>query len=457
MKCFNVFKALKVLPLVGVIGCSQVNPGGGSGDSLLSFDVKKKVLDNGLTILVVENHKLPVFSYYTYYKVGSKFEDPDTTGSSHLLEHMMFKGAKKYGEGEFDKMVEGNGGNNNAYTTNDLTVYYENLPSQHFATIADLEADRMQNLLLADDSFKKEVNVVLEERKMRYENSDRGKIYLEMMKNLFVGTPYGSSVIGEIKDLKSITRKRVHDYFKTYYVPNNAVIVIVGDLKAEKVFEQINKSFGAIPANKNLDKIKADHLAKKGFAFQAELPKDVRLKGTSPLPMFSLAYKGIKIGPRDSFVLDILSSIIGGGESSYLSKKFVVGENPKLQGIYAANYTLQESGVFFIGGAMLNGGNRAQFKGELIREVRKSCRKAISKKAVQKVVNQYLVEMLSGLETNAGVARFIGDREVYFGSYEFYKDEINTYRSVTVEELESACQKYLADADSLFLTIWNQK
>ena len=141
---------------ISLVSCSNLESRSTKEKGPISFDVKKKVLDNGLTILAVENFKLPVFSYYTYYKVGSKYESPGTTGSSHLLEHMMFKGAKKYGEGEFDKLIEGNGGSNNAFTSNDLTVYFEDLPSEHFDVVIDLEADRMQNLLLAKESFEKE-------------------------------------------------------------------------------------------------------------------------------------------------------------------------------------------------------------------------------------------------------------------------------------------------------------
>ena len=214
----------------------------GNKNSLgIQFEVHEEVLDNGLKVLVVENKKTPVFSFYSYYQVGSKFELAGATGSSHLLEHMMFKGAKKYGENVFDKIVSGNGGQNNAYTTNDLTVYYEMLPSEHFEKIADVEADRMQNLLLETSSFEKERYVVLEERKLRYENSDRGKLYLNMMKEMFVGTPYGSSVIGEVEDLKTISREKVLDYFKKFYAPNNAVVLVVGDLEHEDVFRIMRK------------------------------------------------------------------------------------------------------------------------------------------------------------------------------------------------------------------------
>lgn len=460
-KSLEIKMLLKRLPILlfftGLMlsSCSFLKQSDDTGDeqSVIHFDVHKKTLSNGLTILAVQNTKLPIFSYNTYYKVGGKYEGKGTTGASHLLEHMMFKGAKKYGEGEFDKLVEGNGGQNNAYTTNDVTVYYENLPSEHFEVIADLEADRMENLLLAKDSFEKERLVVLEERRMRYENSDKGKLYLEMMKAIFVGTPYGMSVIGEVEDLKSITRDEVQKYFKKYYAPNNAVIVVVGSLDPATVFEVIEKKYGQLEESKDLLSEKAEVLNKMGFEFKAKLPQDIHLVGTSPTPMFSLAFKGTKIGSQDAFVLDILSSILGDGGSSFLNEKFVLGRKPLLQNLYAANYTLQDSGVFFIGGQLNENISVKDWKKILLKELNSACDEAITARSVQKVINQFLVSILKDLDTNAGVARYLGDREVYYGSYEFYKKEFSIYESITLDSLRATCKKYLTPNESLFISI----
>lgn len=422
----------------------------------ISLDVKEKTFKNGLKVLVIENSKLPIFSYYTYYKVGGKYEYPGITGASHYLEHMMFKGAKKYGLNMFDDVIEGNGGNNNAYTSNDLTVYYENLPSRAFEIIADVEADRMQNLLLEENAFEQERKVILEERKMRYENSDRGKIFLAMMQGMFEKTPYGTSVIGSIKDLKTVTRDQIFEYFKKYYAPNNAVVVIAGDVKASKVFEVMEEKFGKIPASENLDKIKKAQVDKLGFDFKGRYNRSIKLNGTSPQPKFMMAFKGVKIGSEDGFILDILASVLGDGESSYLSKKYVLGKRPKLAKVYAANFTLQDSGVFFIGGELLGKTKLNSFKNGLYKELRRSCERAITKRAVQKVKNQYFISMISGLDTNAGRASFIGDREVHLGDYNFYKKEMDIYNGVTADQLKRKCREYLNRKDSIFLSIWKK-
>lgn len=442
---------------LGILSCQSARNGKDKqSEGEISLKVEKFTLDNGLTVLVVENKKLPVFTYYTYFKVGGKYEYKGITGASHFLEHMMFKGAKKYGQGEFDRVIEGSGGTNNAYTSNDLTVYYESLPSEHFELIADLEADRMENLELELNSFQQEKKVVLEERRMRYENSDQGKLYLDMMQEMFVGTPYGTSVIGDVKDLLSVKRDQIKDFFNLYYAPNNAVIVLVGDLETDKVKKIMKEKFGKIKASKSLESTKKKRLAEKGFDFKGSYNRSIELKGTTPHPMFMLAFQGSKIGPREGFIADILASVLADGESSYLSQKYVTGKNPVLGGISGSNYTLQESGVFFFAGQLLEKKSLKDFKKDIFKTLKNSCESAITERSVQKVKNQYLVQMLSSLDTNAGIASFLGNREVYFGDYSFYKKELEIYNSVSVEELKVVCQKYIDENKSIFLSIWNK-
>lgn len=455
-------KFVNLVLLVFFISCSSHKNTGkiemtedGNQSPSIKFDVKEHTLDNGLKVFVVENHKLPIFSYYTFFNVGGKHETEGITGASHFLEHMMFKGAKKYGLNEFDENVEGNGGTNNAYTTNDMTVYYEKMPSEHINLIIDVEADRMANLLLEPKSFESERAVVLEERKMRYENSDRGKIYLSMMKAIFEGTPYGTSVIGKIKDLKTVTRDQFFDFFKKYYAPNNAFIFIVGDVDAQDVFDEVDKKFGEIKKNEKLEEMKRAAM-KDGFDWRGKYDRTIRLNGTSVDPMFMLGFKGIKTGPRDAYVLDILSSILGDGQSSFLNKHFVLGKRPRVASIYAANYTLMESGVFFIGGQLLPKVGINSFKNELIAKIKRTCSKELTPRSLQKVKNQYLVDFFDGLDTNDGIASFLGNRQAFYGDYKHYKKEMEIYNSITLDEVKSACDAYLKKENSIYLTIWKK-
>lgn len=444
--------------LVLMFGCSTNNKmKNSSPEGIINFEVESKTLSNGLKIFVVENEKLPIFSYYTYFNVGGKHERKGITGASHFLEHMMFKGAKKYGPNEFDENVEGNGGNNNAYTTNDLTVYYEKMPSEHLDLMIDIEADRMANLLLEPKAFESERQVVLEERKMRYENSDRGKIFLEMMTNIFEGTPYGTSVIGDIEDLNTVSRDQIFKFFKKYYAPNNAFIFIVGDVDADHVFDQIEKKFGSIAATKNLEESKNKVLSEKGFDFKGKYNgREIKLHGTSKDPNFMLAFKGIKTGPIDAYTLDILSSILGDGQSSYLNKEYVLGKKSIASNIYAANYTLMESGVFFIGGQLLPKKGITTTKNKLLMSIKNICKNQIDQRSLEKVKNQYLVNFFEGLDTNNGIASFLGNRQAYYGDYGFYNKEMEIYNSITLEQVRSVCEKYLTKENSIFLSIWEK-
>lgn len=425
-----------------------------SENIFVNLEVRKEILPNGLRILIVENHHLPIYSYYTFFDVGSRFEKDGQTGSSHFLEHLMFKGAKKYGPGVFDTSIEGNGGSSNAYTTNDLTVYHENMPTSTLDMIIDMEADRMVNLTLDPVTFESERQVVLEERKLRYENSPQGKIYLTMMKKVFKNTPYEGSVIGEESDLVKLSRENVQEYFKRYYSPNNAVVVVVGDINPSKTLSLIREKYGKLPPSQDLKKEKSAFEKPELYIHRATYPQEVNLHGNSPDPIFIFSYKGVQSGTRESFVLDMLSSILADGESSYLNKLYVQNNNPLLSSIAASNYTLKQSGVFFTQGTLLKKTNLNSFKKRYLKDSLNFCEDAITERSLQKTKNQYYVSYYDELDSNGGVAQLIGQREVFYNDYKFYLKELEAYNSITVSELKKSCREIFNSNKSIFLTIW---
>lgn len=448
-------KVVLFLSLMLALSCShQKSKSSSLGDAHLDIDVQVVKLKNGFTVLLVENPKLPIFSLYSFYKVGGKNEIPGITGASHFLEHMMFKGAKKYGPGIIDFTIEGSGGSTNAYTTNDLTVYYENLPSSQLEIMLDIEADRMENLLLKPDDFEKERAVVLEERKMRYENSPRGQLFMEMMAEVFKGTPYGTSVIGNIPDLKSVSRKQIFAYFKKFYAPNNVTMVIVGDIDASKTKAMLEEKFGKIPASPS---VQDEHTALTPAMFKSELTvsREVYLKGASPRPMFMLSFPSYPHGHPKSYAQDILGSVIGDGDSSFLKKQFTFVAKPLASSIYAGNYTLEKSGVFFIGGELMKGVKLSEFKTLLMKELQNACDKEITERAILKVKNNYLIDVYKGLDSNAGLAAFLGEKHTFYGDYNAYKKELEIYGSLGVEEVKAVCNELLKEP-SLFITVWEK-
>ncbi len=442
------------LTLLMALGCAHQKTSSDLADAKIDLDVEEVKLKNGLTVLMVENPKLPIFSLYMFYKVGGKNERPGITGASHFLEHMMFKGAKKYGPGVIDFTIEGSGGSTNAYTTNDLTVYYENLPSTQLDIMLNIEADRMENLLLKPDDFEKERAVVLEERKMRYENSPRGQLFMQMMSEVFKGTPYGTSVIGNIPDLKSVSREQIFAYFKKFYAPNNVTMVIVGDIDVSKTKKMIEEKFGEIASSPTVED---EHASLTDNMFKTELVKDreVHLKGASPNPMFMISYPSYKHGHPKSYALDILGSVIGDGDSSFLKKRFTFVAKPMASSIYAGNYTLEKSGVFFLGGELMKGVKPAEFKSTVQKDLAIACENEIDERAIMKVKNNYLIDMYKGLDTNAGLASFLGERHTFYGDYKAYKSELETYAGITVQDVKAACHE-LVKLPSLFITVWDK-
>jgi zinc protease len=439
---------------LGLIGCSTTPQKEKGLSESINLEVKEVKLSNGMVALIVPNHKLPIFSLYLFYKVGGKNEVPGITGASHFLEHMMFKGAKKYGKNTIDFTIEGSGGSTNAYTTNDQTVYYENLPSTQLDSMLDIEADRMENLLLDPDDFAKERQVVLEERKMRYENSPRGQLYLELMQHLYAGTPYGRSVIGDIPDLKSVTRDQIMAYFKRFYAPNNMALILVGDVDPKEAEKLIKEKFEKIPSSPTVPEA---HASLKDEDFEPRLTKNkvIASKGESPSPMFMLAYPSFKAGHPQGYPLDVLSSIIGSGRSSSLMNEYILTKKPMATKIYAANQSLEKSGFFFIGGELLRGVRLNEFRAHLEKSLKSFCDTEITERNIQKIKNNYLVDLYSGLSSNAGLAQFLGDKQLLFGDWRFYKQELKHYEDVSVAQVKNSCY-VLFSQKSVFVSVWDQ-
>ena len=424
-----------------------------------NLDVKKKVFSNGLTLLVLENRHLPIFSYYTFYNIGGRHEsrEEQTTGTTHFLEHMMFKGAKEFGPGVFDSTIEASGGSTNAYTTFDNTVYYQNLPSEMLEKIIAMEADRMQNLLLEPESFEKERQVVFEERKYRYENSPSGKLYLKTMQEAFKGTPYGGSVIGEVEDLKALNREKMFEFFHKYYVPNNATIVVVGDVNATEVEKLIEKKFGHIPRSEALVELAREKDRPELYAVKRSFNTSIKLHGSSPIPMFTKSYRGEPLGTRKAYVMDLLASILGDGNSSFLVQRYVKSPKPILSKISMSNYNLKYNGIFFIGGELLAGVSPARFEKRLANDTKLFCQEPLNERNLQKVKNQFLVSYYRQIQSNGGLATFLGLRENFFGNYEIYKEELKIYESINLEELKQVCEEvFLGKEKGIFMTLWEK-
>lgn len=285
--------------------------------TVCASEVKEYRLANGLKILIIEEHKAPVATFQVWYRTGSRDEPIGKSGLSHLLEHMMFKGTPKYGPSVFSKIVQKNGGTDNAYTTKDNTVYFELFSSDRVPLPIDLEADRMQNLTIDPKETLLERDVVIEERRLRYEDDPQNSLFEEVVAAAFKAHPYQRPVIGWMSDVKSIEKDDLYNYYKAHYSPDNAVIVLVGDVKTDEIIENIKNSFGNIsPTGTQKKNITFSEPEQKG-------ERRVLLKREAELPYLLVAYHTPNFPHDDSYALDVLSLILSGGKSTRLYKSLV--------------------------------------------------------------------------------------------------------------------------------------
>jgi zinc protease len=273
-------------------------------------------LDNGLRVLLLEDARSPIVSFQVWYRVGSRNERPGATGIAHFLEHMMFKGTPTRGPKQFARLVEENGGQDNAFTSQDVTSYYVDIAVDKLDLVIDLEADRMQNLLLDPKEIASEREVVIEERRTRTEDDPGGFLGEEVSSIAFKAHPYGAPIIGWMDDIKRITPDEIRAFYKTYYVPNNAIIVAAGAFRAADTLEKIKRRFGRIPRGKVPPPVLAVEPMQNG-------ERRVVVKKQAELPIVYMAWHVPNHSSNDAAALEVLSTILSGGRASRLYRDLV--------------------------------------------------------------------------------------------------------------------------------------
>jgi zinc protease len=273
-------------------------------------------LDNGLRVLLIEDSRSPIVSFQVWYRVGSRNEHRGATGIAHFLEHLMFKGTPSHGPKQFARLVEENGGQDNAFTSQDVTSYYVDIAADKLDLVIDLEADRMQNLLLDPKEINSEREVVIEERRTRTEDDPGGFLGEEVSAISFKAHPYGAPIIGWMDDIKRVTPEEIRAFYKSYYVPNNAIVVAVGAFRAADALEKIKKRFGRIPRGKVPPPILAVEPTQNG-------ERRVLVKKQAELPIVYMAWHVPNHTSDDAVALEVLSTILAGGRASRLYRDLV--------------------------------------------------------------------------------------------------------------------------------------
>ena len=401
----------------------------------LSAGVNEYKLDNGLKVLVIEDHKAPLATFQIWYWVGSRDEPAGKSGISHLLEHMMFKGTPKYGSKEFSKMVNKNGGVDNAFTTKDYTMYYQTLASNRIDISIELEADRMQNLILDPREVIAERNVVMEERRMRYDDDPQNSLYEEVIAAAFKSHPYRWPVIGWMPDISSIERSDLLNHYRAYYSPDNAVIAVSGDIKVDEIIKKIKASFGSIPPASSRIVVTSKETEQKG-------ERRINLKREAELPYIIAAYPTPSFPHPDSYALEVLGMILSGGKSSRLyrsivyEKKLAIGASADYSGLNKDPF------LFLFAATAVPGKDIKDVENALYAEIEKIKKELPSEREVQKAKNQIEASFVMGQDSIYFQAQITGMFEM-LGSWKLKEQYLENIRKTTPEDVSRAAKKYL--------------
>ncbi len=398
-------------------------------------DVHTFTLKNGMKFMVLEDHSIPNANFYTFWKVGSRNEVHGITGLSHFFEHMMFNGAQKYGPKQFDRVMEANGGSNNAYTTENNTVYTDWFQSGALETIFDLEADRIRDLAIDPKMVESERGVVLSERSTGLENSNYRLLGELVQSTAFTEHPYMFPVIGFESDIKRWTQADLERYFKTYYSPNNAVAVIVGDVTPAQVEKLAKQYIEPIPAQKLPDSLRTVEPPQNGER-RVTTYKDIAT------PNVMLAYHVPATSHPDYYALDLLSGVLSSGNSSRLIKSLVLDST--IASRVSSNMEIAlDPTLFSIYAIAASNVSAEQLERAVEHQIEKIVTSGITDVELQKLKNQKLMEFYHTMETINGKANSLGTYELYFGDYKKLYEAPSLYEKVTKEDVQRVAKTYL--------------
>jgi zinc protease len=401
--------------------------------SQANYPIERYTLDNGLTVILHEDHTVPVVCFWQWYKVGSRNERQGITGLSHFFEHMMFNGSKNVPPKEYDRQLESRGAYSNAFTSRDMTAYYEEGGKESFETMLKLDSDRMRELSLLPDLLKSEVEVVREERRFRTDNSVPGLLDEALYATAFEASPYGWPVVGWMKDLERITRDEMVDYFRTYYAPNNCILLLVGDFDPKDAKSKIAQYFAPIPKQTPPAPPVNSEPDQNG-------EKIAYVRYPSETVSIDVGYKAPSVKSDDIWTLDILSNILSGGESSRLHQALVYDQQIALSA--SASYRAGlEPGLFEFYVEMKPGRTADEAQKALYAEIQRLASDGPTERELQKARNQAESGFIAALKTNNGAGQALGFFEHVHGDYKQFFSAIDRYRAVTAADCRRVAQQ----------------
>ncbi len=424
--------------------------------SLISFEVfanpHEYMLANGLKIVVKEDHRSPVVISQIWYKAGSIDELNGTTGVAHVLEHMMFKGTKNISSGEFSKKIAAVGGRDNAFTSRDYTGYFQQLHKSKLALAMKLEADRMRNLVLTEEEFAKEIKVVMEERRLRTDDQPHALVYEKMMSVAYQSHPYRRPIIGWMNDLENMTVGDAQEWYDRWYAPNNAVLVLVGDVDPKEVYSLAQKYYGEIESRP----IASLAVRKPQTEVTQTGIKRLQIKAPAQMPYLVMGYHAPVLHDASAdwepYALQMLVGVLDGNGSARLNKELV--RNQQIASSINADYdsTGRGPGMFFLSGTPSEGRSATELESALRIEIERLIDAGVTEKELRRVRAQVVSSHVFQLDSMFYQAMQIGQLESVGLSYRDLDTIIKKLQAVTAEQVREVAIKYLID-DSLTVAV----
>jgi predicted Zn-dependent peptidase len=414
-------------------------------NGLPGLKVSRKVLANGLTILALEDHTLPNIAFYTLYRVGSRNERPGITGLSHLFEHMMFNGSAKFKPGQFDQIIEAGGGESNAFTTADTTEYFEEFSPHVLDQVLQLEADRIRALKLDKANIEQERGIVKEERRVNTDESLEASMVELLWNQAYMAHPYHWDTIGYMKDLDAIRLQDAKQYFKTYYAPNNAVVVVAGDFNTKDLFTRMVYYFGDIPRQPKPDRVVNSEPAQQG-------ERRALLKRPAELPSVVLGYKGLAIKSKLNPALDILAIIMGGGESSRLYQSLVYDQKIAAS-VSATNDARLHPGLMQVYAQAQPGHTTTECEAAIAEVIQRVTSEPPTQKEIDKAVNLLETHFVHRFETNLGRAGMLAEYEAKWGDWRELYQYLPRLKKVTPQIVLQTARSIFKDNSKTVVTL----
>jgi zinc protease len=436
--------ALRALGAAAVVAAAMQLPSAAVRPPKLVYEIS--TLPNGLTLITSEDHSTPIVHLNLTYHVGSKNEKTGRTGFAHLFEHLMFKGSKNVMPEAHTSYVASIGGQSNAYTTEDETVFWETVPSQYLPMILWLEADRMATLRVDRDTFTNEREVVKEERRMRVDNQPYGALNQIIYDQAFSVHPYKHPTIGSMADLEAASIDDVRDFYHTYYVPANATLTLVGDFDTAQAVQLVNQYLGRVP--------KAEREVPRDIPKEPPQTKEKRvtLQQPWPLPAVVVAYHITYDGNPDSYPLHIAAKVLSDGQSSRIYKKLVYEKQMAVAAFGNANL-IEHPNLFYAVAIVQPGHTPEEVASALMAEVEKLRTEPISDHELQRTKNQFARDYILGRETNQQKAGVLSHAVVIHSDIKTADGEFDIFQNITLADVQRVAKTYFTPENRMVLTI----